>query len=321
MSGLVWAAGVDLGGTKIQTIQVNAFGTIGEKIKCQTDVNGGPEAIVMEIADSIKALEKKIGQPPSAIGVGVAGQIESETGLVKFAPNLHWENVSLQKDLKRLIGVPVVVINDVRAATWGEWLYGAGKGSKNLLCIFIGTGIGGGIISDGKMLTGFNNTAGEIGHITVALDGPKCTCGNFGCMEAFAGGWALRERAKELLDKYPEKGKILRSKFENGKISGHQVTEAAKDGDDIAKEVLEMAIEALSAGVSALINTLSPQKIIFGGGVIEGSHFLIEEIEKKIKLRALSSALNNLEIESAKLHNDAGSIGAGALAIRLFLKH
>lgn len=321
MSGVVWAAGVDLGGTKIQTIQVNAFGTIGEKIKCPTDVNAGPDAIIHKIAESIQELQKKIGQPPSAIGVGVAGQIEAETGLVKFAPNLHWENIPLQKNLIRLIGVPVIVINDVRAATWGEWLHGAGKDSKNLLCIFIGTGIGGGIISDGKMITGFNNTAGEIGHMTVDLNGPQCTCGNFGCMEAFAGGWALAERAKELLEKKPQEGQILRSKMENGKLLGHHVTEAAKEGDLIAKEVLNMAVEAIAAGVSSLINALSPQKIIFGGGVIEGSHLLIEEIERKIKLRTLSTALNQIEIVSAKLHNDAGSIGAGALAIKLFLKH
>ncbi|MEC7839892.1 MAG: ROK family protein [Chlamydiota bacterium] len=322
MGRVTWAAGVDLGGTKIQIIQVNTFGTIGERVKIATDVTGGPDAITQQIVDAIGEMSDKIGSEPAAVGVGVAGQIDADSGVVKFAPNLKWENVLLQQDIKRAIGVPVIVTNDVRAATWGEWLHGAGKGAKNLLCVFIGTGVGGGIVSDSKMLSGYNNTAGEIGHITVSLDGPQCTCGNKGCVEAYAGGWALAKRAQEAVTLSPQKGKRLvdNAGGDISRITGKMVMEAGAAGDALASQVVEQAVEAIAAGVSGLVNSISPEKIIFGGGVIEGSPYLIDKIAPLIHKRTLDAAFEGVEIIRAKLHNDAGAIGAGALAIRLFVK-
>ncbi len=322
MARLSWAAGVDLGGTKIRVIQVNTSGSIGEAITYLTDVGGGPEAIIREISAAIGELQNRIGSGPEAVGVGVAGQIEAESGIVTFAPNLKWENVPFCRDLKSILGVPVVVTNDVRAATWGEWLHGAGKNANHLLCIFVGTGIGGGIICDGKMLTGYNNTAGEIGHMTVDLDGPLCTCGNFGCAEAFAGGWALAKRACMLVGKNQERGTILLSKAlgDPEKITGRHVTEAAAEGDPIAIQILNEGIAALAAATANLINAFSPEKVIFGGGVIEGSPGLLDPLCQLIRLRALDAACKGVKIERAKLHNDAGAIGAGALAIKTFLK-
>ncbi len=322
MARLNWAAGVGLGGTKIQIIQVNAFGTIGEKVKIPTDVKGGPKAVERQIADAVKGLEEKIGCPPAAIGVGVAGQIEAETCEVIFAPNLKWHNISFQRDLKRALGVPVVVTNDVRAATWGEWLHGAGKGTTNLLCVFVGTGVGGGIVSHGKMIAGKNNTAGEIGHMTVSIGGPKCTCGNEGCMEATAGGWAIARQGQEAVSNHPDKGKKILELAggEVNEIKGRHVMEAAESGDELAKEIVNAVVEALAAGVSSLVNAISPERIIFRGGVIEGSPHLVEKVEKKIFDRSLEAATQGVEIGLAKLHNEAGAIGAGALAIRLFVK-
>lgn len=322
MSRAVWTAGVDLGGTKIQVIQVNAFGTIGERLLIPTDVTGGPEAVEQQIVDAVNTMKRKIGSSPSALGVGVAGQINEKSGEVKFAPNLKWSNVPFQSNLKRSLGIPTVVVNDVRAATWGEWLHGAGKGVSDLLCIFIGTGIGGGIISDNRVLSGFQNTAGEIGHITVDITGPLCTCGNVGCMEAFAGGWALAQRAQ---DKAKANKKVGAALIEAAggvidHISGMHVSKAAKEGDPLAMQIIEDAVEALSAGTAGLVNAIGPRLIIFGGGIIEGFPELIERLDKKIRIRALSAATQDLEIVAAKLHNNAGAIGAGALANRLFVK-
>ena len=167
-----WAAGVDLGGTKIQIIQVNALGTLGERIRCPTEIDGGAEAIEREIVNAIEALKVKVGSPPMGIGVGLAGQIEPQSGFVFFAPNLKWKDVPFQHNLLRSLGIPVIVTNDVRAATWGEWLYGAGKGCSDLLCIFVGTGVGGGIVTHNQIVSGNSNTAGEVGHMIVKIDGP-----------------------------------------------------------------------------------------------------------------------------------------------------
>jgi glucokinase len=137
------------------------------------------------------------GASPPVGGSGSAGQIDPEHGMVRFAPNLGWHNVPFQSDLAGALGLPVVVTNDVRAATWGEWLHGAGKGCNDLVCLFIGTGIGGGVVSGGKMLSGCSNTAGEVGHMIINLHGPPCSCGSRGCFEALAGGWAIARQARE----------------------------------------------------------------------------------------------------------------------------
>lgn len=322
MSRPQWTAGIDLGGTKIQIIQINSFGTLGERIRCPTNVEGGAAAIEEEIVEGIKSLNKKIGSPASAVGIGVAGQVDAKTGEVKFAPNLKWSNVPIQHNLKKALGVPVVIMNDVRAATWGEWLYGAGKDARDLICIFVGTGVGGGIISDGKMLSGFNNTAGEIGHMTLHLSGPLCTCGNSGCLESYAGGWAIAKHAQEAVKKNVRAGQHL-LKAAHGKIddiTGHLVIQMAQEKDPLCSDIVDQAIEALAAGTASLINILGPQKIIFGGGIIEGMPELIEIIAKKARQRALQAATENLMIVPAKLHNDAGAIGAGAFAARLYVK-
>lgn len=316
-----WAAGVDIGGTKIKLIQVDTSGAIGEQIKIPTNVKAGPKVIAQDIAAAIGELTKKIGAPPKAVGIGVAGQVDGKTGVVKFAPNLKWDHVPLSSDINDLVSVPVVTTNDVRAATWGEWLHGSGKGCNDLICVFVGTGVGGGIVSGGEVLEGFNNTAGEIGHVTVSLHGPKCTCGNWGCMEAFAGGWALAQQAKDAVAASSVEGNEI-LKLADGKIDhikGMHVMQAASIGDPIARKVIENAIEALAAGVSGLINSISPERVIFGGGVIEGSPWLVDRLEPKIRERALDAALEKTNVLRAKLHNDAGAIGAAALAIKKFL--
>jgi glucokinase len=323
MADISWAAGVDIGGTKIKVIQVNTSGSIGEQVQYPTDVTGGPTAITQEIVDAIEELTTKIGTKPIAVGIGVAGQVDGKTGVVKFAPNLKWTNVPLSSDINQALDIPVVTTNDVRAATWGEWLHGAGKGCDDVLCVFVGTGVGGGIVSAGQMLEGFNNTAGEIGHVTVSLDGPKCTCGNWGCMEAYAGGWAIAKRANDAICSAPDQGNAI-LEIAGGDVDtvkGMHVMEAASKGDALANQVINQAVDAIAAGVSGLVNSISPECIIFGGGVIEGSPWLIERIEPKIRERSLNAAIEGLTVTRAKLHNDAGAIGAAALAIKTYTDH
>jgi glucokinase len=194
------AIGVDLGGTKVEVAYVDRAGRIRRRLQQPTDVQGGPERIMAQIAGMGHKLRQEEAELiPVGVGVGVAGQITADTGVVRFSPNLNWQEVPLKDNLKAVLGLPVVVTNDVRAATWGEWLHGAGRAVEDLICLFIGTGIGGGVVSGGRVLSGASNTAGELGHITIDLHGPACTCGNRGCLEALAGGWAMARRARQAM--------------------------------------------------------------------------------------------------------------------------
>lgn len=172
-----WAVGVDLGGTKLEVARVDSAGRVHQRLRRTTNVKEGPETVKKEIVDLARQIQKLAGSPPIGVGIGLAGQIDPHESVVIFAPNLYWHNVPFQSDLKQTLRLPVVITNDVRAVACGEWLHGAGEGCDDLVCLFVGTGIGGGVVSGGRMLTGCSNTAGELGHMTIGFNGPSCTCG------------------------------------------------------------------------------------------------------------------------------------------------
>jgi glucokinase len=320
-----WAIGIDLGGTKVEVAAVDVNGRILRRLKRPTDVAGGPEAIIAEIAGMVRQLEETtLPSAPVGLGVGVAGQITAAGGVVRFAPNLNWREVALEDRLRQALDLPVVVANDVRAATWGEWLHGAGQGAEDLICMFIGTGIGGGVVSGGRMLSGCTNTAGELGHITVDIDGPQCSCGNRGCLEALAGGWAIARRAREAIRDAPPAGKAL---FEAAgleeavgleAIDTKVVAAAAQAGDPLARLLVNEVARALIAGTVGLVNAFNPCRLILGGGVMQGLPELLDRIAQGIRTSALNAASEGLEVLPAKLQNDAGVVGAATLAIRSF---
>lgn len=308
--------GIDLGGTKIDIGVVDAAGKILRRELIKTS-KIGPEAVVDDIYEAVQKLIQK-NEHLEAAGVGMAGQIDSKTGNVHFAPNLGWNHFPLGSDLAKKLQIPVKVTNDVRAAAWGEWLYGAGRGSKDLICLFIGTGIGAGIVSDGKMLIGNSNAAGEVGHMTIDLNGPLCSCGNRGCFEAFAGGWAIARRAKEIISYDSVEGKKFLDLIgcEVDQVTGRHVIEAYQQKSPLAKKVIEEVKEALIAGVANLVNAFNPEKIILGGGIITGAPFFIDVIREGVPKRALKATSENLQVVRAELKGDAGVIGAGAFAKR-----
>jgi len=201
--------GVDLGGTKIETSLVDSTGRIIASQRSPTRLEKGPDGIIMDIIACVNGCLGEASKSARALGVGMAGQIEKDSGIVRFSPNLGWHNVPLQARLEAALALPVMVTNDVRAATYGEWLYGAGQGVADLVCLFIGTGVGGGVVSGGKLLEGCNNTAGELGHTTIITDGRQCHCRNRGCLEAYAGGWAIAERAQDAVRSDPRAGQPL----------------------------------------------------------------------------------------------------------------
>jgi glucokinase len=318
MSKEQWAIGIDLGGTKIEVALVNSSGLLHDRLRVPTASKNGYKTILKQIAVAIQQLCDKNGDAvPSAVGIGIPGQISRSSGIVHYAPNLNWHEVNLENDLSKILGKHVRICNDVRAATWGEWLYGAGKSCDDIVCIFIGTGIGGGIVSDGRMLTGSNNTAGEIGHMTIDLHGPECHCGNKGCFEALAGGWAIERDAQEMVKADMKRWKVLLGIAGNevNKITAKTVSEAADKQDPLAKKIIDNLADALIAGATAIVNAYGPSRIIFGGGIMEGMPSLLKKIEKGVNKYALKAATEDLKVLPAKLHNDSGVIGAVAFAL------
>jgi len=318
----LWSIGVDLGGTKIVVAQIEAGGKVRLRLRRPSRSSEGPAVTKAEIISGIKEILKEVGSLPACIGIGVAGQVDPNNGLVYFAPNLDWHDEPLQEDLQNSLGLPVVVTNDVRAVTWGEWIHGAGKGCNDLVCLFVGTGIGGGVVSGGQMLSGCSNTAGEVGHITIDLYGPPCSCGNRGCLEALASGWAIARQAREAILTDATAGAHLLSMAGNqGEIlTAEIVVQAAKAGNLLARHLINRVEEALIAGCVSLVNAFNPCRLILGGGVVEGMPELLQRIDQGVRQKALAAAIRSFQVLPAGLKNDAGVIGAAAFAINTFKK-
>jgi glucokinase len=317
-----WAIGVDLGGTKIEVAHVDAQGSVRRRRRCATDVKDGLAAVEAEIIAAVHGLQEDTESPPAGVGVGVAGQIEPATGIVEFAPNLGWHNAPLQADLGQALKLPVAVANDVRAAAWGEWLHGAGRGCDDLVCLFVGTGIGGGVVSGGHMMAGCSNAAGELGHVTVDLHGPRCHCGNTGCLEAVASGWAIARRARQAIAADPSAGVSLldRAGGQPEVVTAKIVAQAAHAGDPLARQLIDEVAAALIAGSVGFVNAFNPCRLILGGGVIEGLPELVQRVAQGVRQLALAAASTPLHVLPAQLHNDAGVVGAAALAMHSFVK-
>jgi len=280
-----WAIGIDLGGTKIEAALIDTHGKIHDRYRIATKSASGYKAILKHLITTVTIISTKNKLKDYVVGIGVAGQITKETGVIKYSPNLNWHNVTLKQDLSKVIKHPVYICNDVRAATLGEWNFGSGKGCDDLVCVFVGTGIGGGIVSGGQLLEGSNNTAGEIGHMTIDVHGPKCHCNNTGCFEALAGGWAIARDAQSIVLKNKSEGKTLLH-IANGKtnnITAKTVYQGFKQHDPLSKELVDTLKKNLVAGGVSIVNSFGPRILILGGGIIEGFPMLIPAIKKGIK--------------------------------------
>jgi len=308
------ALGVDLGGTKVETALVDKNGKIISSHRYPTNREKGALRIIDDVVTCVEECLDKGKEDAQALGIGVAAQVD-HSGVVLSSPNLGWQNVPLRAMLEEKLKLPVVVTNDVRAASWGEWHFGAGKEVDDFVVIFVGTGIGGGVVSGGRMLEGCSNTAGEIGHTTLIVEGRNCSCPNKGCLEAYAGGWAIAERAQEAVQANPEAGKALIS-LAGGveKITAALVSQAYHDGDILSFQLVKETAQYLSAGLVSIVNAFNPCLLVVGGGVIDGLPELIKTAEPFIKKKALKVAAQNLKVVRAALGNEAGIVGAAALA-------
>jgi glucokinase len=311
-----YTLGVDIGGTKIETALVDASGSILASHYRLIDPGKDPALTIQDILDSVKICCRESGKTASAIGVGVAGQIDKTNGVVRRSPNLpDWRDVALGAGLKAGLDIPVSINNDVRVITWGEWQHGAGQDVNDLVCLFLGTGVGGGVVSQGRLLEGYSNTAGELGHLTIMTGGRQCHCPNRGCLEAYCGGWAIAERAQDAARNNTTAARPLinlAGNLEN--ITAITVSQAYTKGDPLARRLVNDTARYLAAGMVSIVNAFNPQLIILGGSVIQGIPDLIVLAEKKVRSQALPTPINGLRITTAALGNKAGVIGAAALA-------
>lgn len=318
--------GVDMGGTKILSAVIDAEGNILGTAKVPTKADEGTSVVIDRIADAIQKAIGKSGVNKAsieAVGIGAPGPLDPETGVVIFAPNLGWRDVPLKAELEARVGIPTFVDNDVNVGTLGEHAFGAGKGVQNIVGIFVGTGIGGGIILHGELFHGASKTAGEIGHIIVKADGPRCGCGVRGCLEALASRAAMTKQFQKAIEKKGKKSVI--SKLTNGDLSAIRsgvLAKAIRANDKLTLKVFREATKYLGVGIGSIVNFLNPEMIILGGGVVEAlDDTFLDNIRAAAEKYALPNTLDGVQIVRAELGDNSGILGAAALARQRFFNH
>ena len=314
-----YVVGVDMGGTKILAAVISAEGEIVQQAKRATKPKKGPEEVIERITRCIREAIDSAELNPSqirAIGIGSPGPLDPETGVIIFAPNLGWSNVPLKAKLEANLSIPTFVDNDVNVGTLGEYAFGAGQGVKNLVGIFVGTGIGGGIILDGKLFHGVNKTAGEVGHMIVEAKGPRCGCGNFGCLEAVASRTAITRDLQKAILKKGKKSKLTELNGGNlDLIRSKAIARAVKQGDKPTIKVVQRAAKYLGISVASIVHFLNPEMVVLGGGVVEAmGDSLLDPIRHAAAEYALPTTMDGVQIVAATLGDNAGVIGASVLA-------
>jgi glucokinase len=310
--------GVDLGGTKIETVVADSAGNVlGEDLRPTLADQGGPPAVIARIADSVHAACGKANvRATDTLGIGISspGPAKPKEGIVTDAPNLPgWHDIHVTKLLSEAVGVPILLENDANAAAYGECRFGAAVGLQHIVYVTLGTGIGGGIIIDGKIYEGASGAAGEVGHMVVLPDGPVCNCGNRGCVEALSAGPAIARDAAALIQggKAPKLAELASDEPPTAKT----VLAAAQQGDDEARDIIYRAGYYLGLGLTGLLNVFDPQALILGGGLVNlGDLYLGPAIETARK-GAFPQIVADVLITTAKLGNRAGALGAAALVI------
>ncbi len=306
-----YTIGIDIGGTSIKYSLVEETGTplFEDKIPSQATVS--KDAVIAQIRKAIQeaidyANSKKI--KVAGIGIGTPGIIDStQRVILGGAENIKgWEKLKLADIIEKEFDLPVLLANDANAMALGETLYGAGQGCKNIVFLTIGTGIGGAIIINGKLFSGYDNRGGELGHVPFIANGKQCACGSIGCFEAYASTSALINRFMEQTENADKK------QFEE-EVDGELIVRLYKEGDPIAKNCMEEHCDFVGHGIGGFINIFSPELVIVGGGISEAGEFYIEKIRESAFRYAMADCAVNTKIVAAKLGNKAGYIGAAAL--------
>lgn len=314
------AIGILLGVTHARVLAVDLLGGILARQVLPVPEGVTPAALVAELAQVTRAMAAQV-KPRRLLGVGCGlhGLVDHETGTMRFAPHFGWRNVPFAEMLSRTLGVPVVADNGVRCGALGELWFGAAKGLRDFVSVAVGTGIGSAIVLDGRLLRGAGGSAGEIGHFTVDVAGPLCSCGQYGCLEALASGPAIARRAVRLIKQgAPSAITSLVADLED--TTAEIVARAAAMGDAVAGQVMQEAGTYLGIVVANLVKLLNPQRVLVGGGVSRAGDLLLEPMRQALAARALDPAMAKLPICLTALDSDAGALGGAAQVLERFFK-
>lgn len=309
--------GIDIGGTNLVVGSVAADGSAlvalgSEPTHAEAGQSDVLDRLIALAQRTIEQTKREVrGAELIGVGVGAPGPLDTKSGIVLLTPNLGWVNLPLRQIIHDRLALPAALDNDANCAVLGEWWMGAARGTRIAIGITIGTGIGGGLILDGKLFHGASDCAGEIGHTTIDTEGRRCKCGNYGCLEAYASGPAIAERAREALR--GDEGESIILGLVDGdpkRITAQTVYEASKRGDTIAREVVRETARFLGAGVSNLLNIFNPDVVVLAGGVTQAGDALFRPLRAEVKRRAFKPAVEACRIVPGALPLSAGVVGA-----------
>lgn len=310
--------GIDLGGTNIAVGLVDDTPKVVASASRLTKSQRPYQEIVKDMAELCREVTEGAGYTMDdikGIGVGSPGTVDNDKGEIIYANNLNWHHVPLVEELKKYYpNIPMGTENDANAAAYGEYV-AVGNGAKSFIAVTLGTGIGGGIILDGKIYSGFNKSGGEIGHIGLVYDGEPCTCGKNGCWEAYASVTALIRQTEAAIEKDPD-GLMAKLAKESGKVSGRTAFTAAKEGDKQAQEVVNQYLKYVAEGIVSVINIFQPEILVIGGGISREGDYLLNPIKEYINKYVYCKDVKQTEIKIATLFNDAGIIGAALASVQ-----
>ncbi len=312
--------GIDLGGTNIKAALVNTkTGELTGATSTPTQAQKGHDAVIVrmaKLADKVIGNAGKTKSEIGGIGLGIPGLLDLDHGLTLFLPNLpgQWRSVPVREELSKASGLPVAIMNDARAATLGEWKFGAGRGVESCALYTLGTGIGGGLVINGQLYLGLGGAAGELGHISVDFNGPRCNCGSRGCIEAFASGPAMSAAGMRAVVQGATTQITTMCEGDLNRITPELICQAALAGDAVAREIYEQAGRAIGYGIANVVIALTPRRVIIGGGVAAAGDLIMEPIRRTVRERVRVSDTDAIEIVPAQLGNNAGLMGAAMWA-------
>lgn len=308
--------GLDVGGTTFKAGVVTEDGRIVHKDAMPTGIERPYQEIIADMAALCKKVAADAGIEMSeikSIGVGVPGLFDNKTGMIPFCTNLGWHDIPFVAEMKKHLDTPVYGDNDATVAGLAESVAGVSAGIKDSVFLTLGTGVGGGIIIDGKPYSGAHGCGSEIGHMMIKMGGELCTCGNYGCFERYASATAIIREARKAIVEYPESSMLAACGGDPEKLNAKIVIDAARAGDEAAKAVFGGYVQALAVGIINIINMLDPEVIVLGGGVSAAGEFLLNAVREAVKPMVFFKTMPYARIELAQLGNDAGIIGAAML--------
>ena len=305
-----YAVGIDLGVSKLRGGLLSEAGQLAGRIETQTEAWKGPAGVLANLKRVVsQLLDSTDRSRVTGIGIAAAGMIHPQTHAVVYAPNLEWRDVPLRDEIESAFGLPTYVENDVRAAAWGEYRFGAGRGVQSLIAVFVGTGVGSGAVMDGLLLRGFTNAAGEIGHTQVVMDGLPCPCGQRGCVEAYASGSGFVRRLQSALATGTVTSLGEDTGREPSRLTAALVARAAETGDPFARELWQDAERYLGMALANYVTLLNPEILVLGGGVMTTVPALAESLARQVRDRT-TVVSREVRVVRAGLGDSAGIFGA-----------